>query len=236
MLLHGFWVISTNETELVCQIAMLQLLFYWTIKITHMVADIKYNLIANWIQKKVNGVSLMDYFPESIVFLNGSQGKSCWVYSSFGKNVKEDPWIQISIFQEKSDPFIYQSVQFWAKFWAKSPDFSNIFLNLSQFWLKFGELLKNRPILIPNFAFYKEYSYTKRLILLPMLVAHPHRVFGTEYPPINQPCMVDRGGFRGGCPRHTPPLILAESGVHPLIFAETAPDCVLAPRRHRFSS
>ena len=92
MLLHGFWVISTNETELVCQIAMLQLLFYWTIKITHMVADIKYNLIANWIQKKVNGVSLMDYFPESIVFLNGSQGKSCWVYSSFGKNVKEDPY------------------------------------------------------------------------------------------------------------------------------------------------
>ena len=50
---------------------------------------------------------------------------------------------------------MYQSVQFLAKFWEKSPDFSQIFLNLSQFWLKFGELLKNQPIHIPNYAFYK---------------------------------------------------------------------------------
>ena len=53
-------------------------------------------------------------------------------------------------FSRKSDPFIYQSVQFLAKFWAKSPDFSKIFLHLSQFWPKFGELLKNQPIHIPT--------------------------------------------------------------------------------------
>ena len=33
--------------------------------------------------------------------------------------------------------------------------FSKIFLNLSQFWLEFGQILKNRPIHIPDFAFYK---------------------------------------------------------------------------------
>ena len=58
-------------------------------------------------------------------------------------------------FSRKSDPFIYQLNQFCAKFWAKSPDFSQIFLNLSQFWLKFRKILKNWPILMPNFVFYK---------------------------------------------------------------------------------
>ena len=57
-----------------------------------------------------------------------------------------------------------------------------MFLILSQFWLKFGQILKNRPILIPDFAFYKGHSYTKRLILLPILAAHPRRVFCTKYP------------------------------------------------------
>ena len=38
---------------------------------------------------------------------------------------------------------------------SKSPDFLKIFLNLSQFWSQFGEILKNQPIHIPNFAFYK---------------------------------------------------------------------------------
>ena len=33
--------------------------------------------------------------------------------------------------------------------------FSKISLNLSQFWLKFGKILKNQPIHIPNFAFHK---------------------------------------------------------------------------------
>ena len=48
-----------------------------------------------------------------------------------------------------------QSAQFWAKFRTKLPIFSKIFLILSQFWLKFGQILKNRPIHIPDFAFYK---------------------------------------------------------------------------------
>ena len=48
-----------------------------------------------------------------------------------------------------------QSAQFWAKFWTKLPIFSKIFLILSQFWFKFGQILKNRPIHIPDFAFYK---------------------------------------------------------------------------------
>ena len=82
------------------------------------------------------------------------------------------------------NPFIYQSVQFWAKLWAKSPDCSKTFLNLSQFWLQFGKILKNRPIHIPNFAFHKgSFVYPKRLILLPMLVAHLRMVFCTEDPP-----------------------------------------------------
>ena len=32
--------------------------------------------------------------------------------------------IQIPVFQEKSNPFIYQLAQFWAKFWTKLPIFS----------------------------------------------------------------------------------------------------------------
>ena len=49
----------------------------------------------------------------------------------------------------------YSIGQFWAKFWTKLPIFSKIFLILSQFWLKFGQILKSRPIHIPDFAFYK---------------------------------------------------------------------------------
>ena len=45
--------------------------------------------------------------------------------------------------------------QFWAKFWTKLQFFSKIFLNLSQFWLKFGQILKNQPIHILDFVFYK---------------------------------------------------------------------------------
>ena len=97
------------------------------------------------------------------------------------RNLKVDPYN--TNFSRKSDPFMYQLVQFVAKFWAKSPDFSKFFLNLSQFWLKFGELLKNQPIHIPILHFIRGHSYTKRLILLPMLATHPRRVFCIKYPP-----------------------------------------------------
>ena len=66
----------------------------------------------------------------------------------------------------KVDPYKYQF--FKKSEWIHTPigptlgqilskinRFSKIFLNLSQFWLKFGKILKNRPIHIPNFAFYK---------------------------------------------------------------------------------
>ena len=66
------------------------------------------------------------------------------------------------IFSTKCDPFIYQSAQFFEKFWAKSLDFSKIFLNLNPFWLKFGKILKKRPIHIPTFAFYKGVIHIQR--------------------------------------------------------------------------
>ena len=56
------------------------------------------------------------------------------------------------------------------------------FLNLSQF--KFGKILKKWPIHVAyqSLHFIRGHSYTKRLILLCMLAAHPGRVFCTEYP------------------------------------------------------
>ena len=56
----------------------------------------------------------------------------------FGRDVlprtlKVDPY-KYQCFSRKSDPFMYQSAQFGAKFWAKSQDFSKI-------------LLKSKPIL-----------------------------------------------------------------------------------------
>ena len=67
-------------------------------------------------------------------------------------NIKSRP-ITNTNFSRKSDPFIYQlahraSTHFGEKFWAKSPDFSKIFKNLSQFWT-------HRPIHIQNFVFCK---------------------------------------------------------------------------------
>ena len=45
-------------------------------------------------------------------------------------------------------------------------------LNLREFWLKFGKIFKNGPIHKPTSAFFTDHSYTKRLILLPMLGRH----------------------------------------------------------------
>ena len=72
-------------------------------------------------------------------------------------------------FSRKSDPFIYLSAQFWAKSYSKSPNFSKM---LTQIWRNFenGFIYIFRHI--PNFAFVRCHSYTKRLILLPILAAH----------------------------------------------------------------
>ena len=58
--------------------------------------------------------------------------------------------------------------------------FPKIFLNLSQFWLNFGKI---DPFIYQILHLTRGHSYTKRLILLPMLAAHLCRVFCTKYPP-----------------------------------------------------
>ena len=84
---------------------------------------------------------------------------------------------QIPIFQEKVIHSICQSDQFYAKFWTKLPDFSKDFFgsNLGKFW-------KIDPFIYKTLHFIRGHLCTKRLILLPMLVAHPRRDFCTEYP------------------------------------------------------
>ena len=64
-------------------------------------------------------------------------------------------------FWRKSDPFIYQSAWFGAKFWPKLWFFFQIFLNLSQYWHKFWKFWKS--------------THSN--------VARPRRVFCTELPP-----------------------------------------------------
>ena len=89
--------------------------------------------------------------------------------------------IQIPTFQEKVTHSYTNWPNFWAQFWAY------IIAWFFQNSLKFEPILKNWPIYTPNSAFYKGHSYTKRLILLPMLMACPHRVFCTEYSPPPSP-------------------------------------------------
>ena len=85
------------------------------------------------------------------------------------QNMKGDP--ANTNFSWKSDPFIYKSVQFWAKSWRKF--FFEDFWNLSQFWLKF---------IYQILHFIRGHSYTKRLILLPMLMACLRRSFVLSTP------------------------------------------------------
>ena len=63
--------------------------------------------------------------------------------------------IQIPIFQEKVTHSYTNLLNFGPNFEQNHPDFPKIFLNLNQFWLKFGKILKNWPIHILNFTFYK---------------------------------------------------------------------------------
>ena len=76
----------------------------------------------------------------------GSGGGGGVIKFGFGRDVP--PWhLKVDPhkhqFFKKSEPFIYQSAQVWAKFWAKSPDFSKIIIS------------KNQPIHITNFAIFK---------------------------------------------------------------------------------
>ena len=82
-----------------------------------------------------------------------------------------------SNFARKSDPFNMPIGPIFAKFWTKLPDFSKDFFgsNLGKFW-------KIDPFIYKTSHFIRGHSCTKRLLLLSMLVAHPRRVFCTEYP------------------------------------------------------
>ena len=104
----------------------------------------------------------------------------------------------------KVDPYKYQ---FYMKKWpihisigpilglilSKITHFSKIFLNLSQFWLKVGKILKIDPFIYQILCFIRCHSYTKRLILLPMLAAHPRRFLYTEYPPLGLAATTSHG-------------------------------------------
>ena len=93
-----------------------------------------------------------------------------------------------------------QSAQSWAKFWTKLPIFSKIFLILSQFWPNLAKFWKIVPFIYQILHFIRGHSYTKRLILLPMLAAHPRRVFCTKYPPRGRSLYLTVRGTTG-CPR-----------------------------------
>ena len=93
------------------------------------------------------------------------------------RNLKEDPY-KYQFFKKKW-PIHTPICSILGQFSVKSPDFVKIFLNLSQFWFKFGKI---NPFIYQILHFIRGHSYTKRLILLPMLVAHPHRIFCTESP------------------------------------------------------
>ena len=66
------------------------------------------------------------------------------------RNLKVNPY-KYQFFKGKVTHLYTNRPNFWAKFWAKSPDFSKI----PWIWLKFGKILKNQPIHIPNSAFYR---------------------------------------------------------------------------------
>ena len=69
----------------------------------------------------------------------------------------------------------------WAKFWAQLPNFPKFFQIWAKMGSNLGKLWKIDPFIYAK-IFIGGYSNTKRLILLPMLAAHPRRVFCTEYP------------------------------------------------------
>ena len=130
---------------------------------------------------------MWNYDPLSQIFIDQLQIHTLGGYLSLvlvGRAATEfeSRPIQIPIFQEK----VTHSYTNWPKFWAKSPDFSNIFLNLSQFWFKFGKILKNQPIHIPDFAFYKgSFIYQEADFAYPCWRHIPVGSFVLRTPPVH---------------------------------------------------
>ena len=80
-------------------------------------------------------------------------------------------------FSRKSDPFNMPIGPILRQILNKITKFSKDFFgsHLGKFW-------KIEPFIYKTLHFIRGHLCTKRLILLPMLVAHPRRVFCTEYP------------------------------------------------------
>ena len=70
------------------------------------------------------------------------------------RNLKDDS-CKYQFFKKKVTNSYANPTNFAPNFEQNHLIFPKIFLNLSQFWLKFGKIVKNQPIHIPNFAFYK---------------------------------------------------------------------------------
>ena len=80
-------------------------------------------------------------------------------------------------FSRKSDPFNMPIGPILRQILNKITRFFKRFL-----WLKFRKILKIDPFIYKTLHFIRGHLCTKRLILLPMLVAHPRSDFCTEYP------------------------------------------------------
>ena len=97
------------------------------------------------------------------------------------QNLKVDPY-KYQFFKEKW-PIHIPIVPILCQILSKITQFSKTFLKLSHFWLKFGNILKNRPIHIPNFTFYKGSFIYQEADFSTRVGATSPRVFCTEYPP-----------------------------------------------------
>ena len=86
----------------------------------------------------------------------------------FGFDRDVTPW------NLKVDPYKYQ---FFKKKWPIyipiRPNFEQNHLIFPKFWLKFGKILKINPFTYQIMLFMRGHSYTKRLILPPMLAKYP---------------------------------------------------------------
>ena len=93
------------------------------------------------------------------------------------QNLKVDTY-KYQFLKKKWPIHIPIGTNFPPNFEQNHPIFPKFFLssNLGKFW-------NIDPFIYQILHFIKCHLYTKRLILLPMLAAHPRRIFYTEYPP-----------------------------------------------------
>ena len=95
---------------------------------------------------------ILSLVPIQSVMFGGTQ---VWFWQGRVAMEFESRPIQIPIFKGKVTHSYTNRPNFVPNLKQNHLIFPKLFLNLSQFWLKFGKVLKNRPIHIPNFAVYK---------------------------------------------------------------------------------